>query len=245
MSYAQHLQQGLAIGQSMANKGGGGGGTSTTTQNIPDELKPLASAYTSKAIDLGNQGYVPYTAQRYADLNGLQYQGIGMAANRALNGSQTIDNAESSLNQMISGQQNPYLDANVNRALDSVQGRVNSQFSGSNYGTTANQETLARSLGDTAASMYGNAYESDANRRLNAIGQAQTFGNQAYQDASQLRSAGQQLQDQLQQQYDFNYQQFQDQQNLPYRQLAAMSGVFGSNLGGSSTTTSSQNSGGK
>ena len=244
MSYAQKLHQGIDPLRSMANGGGGSsGGSSTTVQSIPAELKPLATAYTNKAIELGNQSYTPYMGQRYAGFTNPQYQGMGMVADRALNGSQTVNNAENSLNQMISGQQNPYLDANVNRALDAVQGRVNSQFGGSNYGTTANQETLARSLGDTAASMYGNAYESDANRRLSAIGQAQTFGNQAYQDASQLMGIGQQMQDQLQNQYDFNYQQFQEQQNLPYKHLAAQSGVFGSNLGATSTTQ--QSSGGK
>ena len=243
MSYAQKLHQGIDPLRSMANGGGGsGGGTSTTVQSIPDELKPLASAYTSKAIDLSNQGYVPYSGQRYADLNGMQNQGINMAANRALSGSQTVNNAEQNLNGMMSNQENPYLRGMVDTAMDAAMGKVNSQFSGSNYGSTAHQATLANSVMSAANPLLSNAYESDQNRRMSAIGMAPTFGNQAYQDAAQLRSAGQQLQDQAQQGLDFNYQQFQEQQNLPYKQLGAMSGVFGSNLGGTSTTT--QNSGG-
>ena len=235
-----------AGGRRILCKGGGGsGGTSTTVQSIPDELKPLASAYTSKAINLGNQGYTPYTGQRYEDLNPTQNYALGMIQNRAAGGSGTINNAENNLNQMIGGSSNPYLDSAVNKSLNDVQSRVNSQFSGNNYGSTAHQETLARSLGDTDASMRAGAYDADQARRMQAIGMAPTFGNQAYQDASQLMNAGQIQQDQAQQQKDFDYSQFQDQQNLPYKQLAAMSGVFGSNLGGASTTSQQSKSGGK
>ena len=225
--------------------GGGGGGDSTTVQEIPAELKPLASAYTKKAIGLSDQPFSPYTGQRFEALNPTQYAGIGAIQNRALYGDPTMANAEANLNQVIGGQQNPYLDQAVNSALGQVQGRVNSQFSGANFGNTAHQETLARVLGDQANNMYANAYDADQARRLQAISQAPTFGNQAYTDASQLLSAGQVMQDQGQQARDFAYQQYQEGQDLPYKQLAAMSGVFGSNLGGVSRTTSSGGGGGK
>ena len=133
----------------------------------------------------------------------------------------------------------------VNKAMGNVQSRINSQFSGNNYGSTAHQETLQTGLGDIANQMYGSQYQNDQANRLSAISQAPTFGNQAYTDASKLMAAGQTLQDDAQQNYDFGYQQFQDQQNLPYKNLAAMSGVFGSNLGGSSTTTQQSSGGGK
>jgi hypothetical protein len=219
--------------------GSGGGGSSTTKQEIPEELKPLASAYTNKAINLGNQQFTPYSGQRYADLNPTQNSALEMIQNRATNGSATIGNAETNLNQMIDGESNPYLDGAVDRALGQVQSRVNSQFGGNNYGTTAHQETLARALGDQANSMYYGAYDADQGRRMQAIGMAPTFGNQAYQDAGQMLNAGQILQDQAQQGKDFDYEQFQEQQNLPYKQLAAMSGVFGTNLGSTSTTQQS------
>lgn len=227
--------------------GGGGGGTSTTVQNIPDELKPLATAYTNKAIGLSNTNYQPYTGQRYADLNSIQNTGLQSTINRAVNGSATMNNAESNLNSMMSNQENPYLRGMVNSAMDAAQGRVLSQFGGSNYGSSANQEQLAQQLIAAANPLLSSAYEADQNRRMQAINSAPTFGNQAYQDASQLMNAGQVLQDQNQQNLDFNYQQFQEAQNNPYKQLAAMGGVFGSNLGGSSTTTSNQqsSSGGK
>ena len=222
---------------------GGGGGSSVTTQSVPEELKPLATAYTNKAIGLSNQGYVPYTGQRYADLNATQNAGIDAITQRATQGSQTVNNAEGQLNNIIAGgNTNPYLDQMVNRAQDSVRSQFNTgAVNSGSFGNSGLQEQFANQLGDVATSMYGQAYDQDRARQMQGIGMAQQFGNQAYQDASQLLNAGQIQQDQSQQNADFNYQQFTDQQNLPYKQLAAMSGVFGSGLGGSTT----QSSGGK
>lgn len=221
------------------HKGGGGGGSSTTTQNIPTELKPLAKAYASKAMDLGQQSYNPYTSNRFADLNGTQQQGLDMIQQRAMGGSQTMNNAEAALNQNIQGgQTNPYLDQMVGKAQDSVRSQFNTgAVSSGSFGNSGLQEQFANNLGDVASQMYGQAYEGDRARQMQSIGMAQQFGNQAYQDAGQLLNAGQVQQDQAQQGLDFNYQQFQEQQDLPYKQLAAMSGVFGTNLGASSTTT--------
>lgn len=231
-------------GRVVCGGGGGGDGESKTIQSIPDELKPLASAYTNKAINLGNQGYEPYGGQRYADLNTTQQLGIGTIQDRALNGSSTMRNAEQALNQTIQGGANPYLDAMVGKAQASVLGSANAAGARSgSFGNSGIAEQAAKQLGDVATNMYGSAYESDANRRLQAINSAPTFGNAAYADGQQLLNAGQIMQDQKQNNLDFNYQQFQDATNLPYKQLASMAGVFGSNLGSSSTTT--QSGGGK
>jgi len=220
--------------------GGGGGGSSTTVQSIPEELKPLATAYTSKAVGLSDQPYVPYTGQRYEPLNATQNLGIQSIQNRALNGGATLNNAESNLNQMMSGGSNPYLDAMYNKAARNVVSnyQVADRGSGS-FGNSGLQESLGTGLADLATGMYGNAYAQDQNNRLQAIGMAPTINQAAYQPASQLLNAGQILQDQAQQNKDFAYQQFQEKQDLPYKQLAAMSGVFGSNLGSTSTTQQS------
>lgn len=224
--------------------GGGGGGTSTTTQSIPDELKPLASAYTDKAIDLSNQGYTPYTGQQYADLNNTQNQAISMIQDRAQNGSQIMDSANSALTVMLSDQTNPYLDSMVNQAQQNVIQNYNTaNVNSGSFGNSGLQEALAKGLSDTATTMYGNAYNTDQANKLSALGMAQSYGNQDYTDAAQMLSAGQLQQDTTQNNLNAQYQSYLDEQNLPYKQLAAMSGVFGTNLGGTSTTNS--DSGGK
>lgn len=225
--------------------GGGGGGQSTTVQSIPDELKPLASAYTQTAIGLNNTPYQAYGGQRFADLNGVQMAALNATADRAMQGSQTIDNAESQLNQIIAGgNTNPYLDQMVGKAQDSVRSGYNTAAVNSgSFGNAGLAEQAGRQMGDVATQMYGQAYDQDRARQMQGIGMAQQFGNQAYTDAQQLMNAGQTLQDQQQQGLDFRYQQAMEAQNDPYKKLAAMSGVFGTNLGQSASTT--QSGGGK
>ena len=219
--------------------GGGQGAPSTTTQNIPEELKPLAAKYSQDAIALSNTGYTPFTGQRFADLNSTQNAAIGAIQYRATNGSQTINNAEGQLNNIIAGgNTNPYLDSMVGRAQDSVRSQFNTgAVNSGSFGNSGLQEQFQKGLGDVATQMYGQAYDGDRARQMQGIGMAQQFGNQAYTDANQLLNAGQLQQDQAQQQADFGYQQFQDQQNDPYKKLAAMGGVFQSAPGQSSTTT--------
>lgn len=225
--------------------GGGGGGQSTTVQSIPDELKPLASAYTNTAIGLNNTPYQSYGGQRYADLNGVQMAALNQTADRAMNGSATVNNAEGQLNNIISGgNTNPYLDQMVGRAQDSVRSGFNTAAVNSgSFGNSGLQEQYTKQLGDVATQMYGQAYDGDRARQMQAIGMAPQFGNQAYTDAQQLMNAGQTIQDQSQQYLDFQYQQSMEARDDPYRKLAAMGGVFGSNLGQSASTT--QSSGGK
>lgn len=220
----------------------GGGGDSTTTQNIPDELKPLAARFTQDAMKISDTPYQAYQGQRFADLNGTQMAGLDQITQRATNGSATINNAEQALNQNIKGgQTNPYLDQMVGKAQDSVRSQFNTgAVNSGSFGNAGLQEQFAGQLGDVATSMYGNAYETDKARQMQSIGMAQQFGNQAYTDAGQLLNAGQVQQDQAQQQKDFGYQQFQDQQNDPYKKQAMMAGVFGAAPGQSSTTTNQQ-----
>lgn len=223
----------------------GGGGSTTTTQSIPDELKPLASAYAGKAMNLSNQPYNPYPWEmRFSGLDKDQSAGLDMIKNRAQNGSQTIDNAEAALNRNIQGgQTNPYLDQMVGKAQDSVRSQFNTgAVNSGSFGNSGLQEQFQNGLSDTAAQMYGQAYEGDKSRQMQSISMAQQFGNQDYADAEQLLKSGQVKQDESQQLLDFWYQQNQDAENLPYKQLAAMSGALDSNMGG--TSVSKQKGGG-
>lgn len=219
--------------------GGGGGGTSTTQMTIPDELKPAAQSLSKIATQVGNTSYTPYAGQGVADLNGYQTQGMNLVANRALNGSQTMNNAEGSLNQFIQGgQTNPYLDKMVQKAQDSVMSNMNTAMANSgSFGNSGVQQATAQGLGDVATQMYGNAYNTDQANRMQAIGMAQTFGNQAYQDASQLMNAGQTAYNNAQDKLDFNYQQYQNQTDYPIKQLGALSGVISGNSGSTTTQT--------
>lgn len=208
----------------------GDGGDQRTTQEIPAELKPLAERYTELGLDLSNTPWAPYTGTRYAGLSEGQEAGIASAMDRA-RGSQSAD----TLKQMMSAGPNPYLDEMVSRAQDSVTSAFNtSSVNSGSFGNSGLQEQFAKQLGGVATDIYGGAYDADQNRRLQAANQA--FG-QDMATTQQLLNVGQLQQDQAQQGLDFDYSQFQEQQNDPYKKLAGISGVFGSYPGGSTTTS--------
>ncbi len=219
--------------------GGGGGSTSTSTPVIAEEFKPLANLYTQQATQLANTPWQAYGGQRYADLNNTQNAGIGMIQDRAMNGSATMGNAESSLNRFIQGgNTNPYLDSMVQKAQDSVKSNFNtSAVNSGSFGNSGLQQQYAAGLTDVATQMYGNAYNTDQANRMQAIGMAPTFGNAAYQDAGQLLNAGNLQQQQQQNNLDFGFQQYQDAQNTPYKKLQTIGGVVGQAQGSTSTTS--------
>lgn len=226
--------------------GGGGGGSSTTQNSIDARFDPLIDYATQAAKGVQESGYTPYTGQRYADLNSTQQAGLSAITNRATNGDPTMTQANQTLQQTLAGgNTNPYLDSMVQKAQTGVMGNMAAlQARSGSFGNSGIAEQGAKQMGDIATSMYGNAYNTDRANQMAALQLAPTYGNQAYTDAEQLMKAGQTVQNQDQQQKDFNYQQFTDQQNLPYKQMAAYSGLLGSSgATGSSTTT--QSGGGK
>lgn len=271
----------------------GGGSTSSTTQSIPTELKPLAAAYSNKAMELSNQPYQSYGGNQVAYLNDYQRLGADAIANRATGGDALMNQAGSTMkNALASGSaatslgnlgsnkyagQNPYLQQNIDAAMGDITRNYNDAIapglttqmvgsgsfgnSGAQAATQNSLNDLTKNLGNTASSMRMQDYtaqqglaENQLNRNLTAaqdyagrndqlksqyMNLAPTYANQAYTDATQLMNAGNAQQDNQQQVLDSQYQNWLDQQNDPYKKLAAMSGVFGSGLGNTATTKQS------
>ena len=225
--------------------GGGGGGNSSTVQEIPEELKPLASRYTQEATKMFDTPYQAYDGQRYAGMNSAQTTGLSMIANRATQGDALMNSGYQNVQDTLSGKYlnpdtNPYLKQNVQTAMDQAGGTINSQFNRPGaFGSTAHEGVMSQQLGNIASQAYGQNYDKERQNQLSAWNAAPTYGNAAYQDAAKLMDAGQTVQDEQQKGLDWNLQQFQDKQDYPYKNLSAASGVFGTNLGGTSHTTSS------
>ena len=237
-----------------------GGGSSTSSSQIayPDEIRPLLSNVANLSTQLYNKNWQGYGGQRYADLNITQQQALQGITDRATGGSDLWNQAQGNLQQMMGDQQNPYLDQQVANAQKSLVDSYNltakpqmeSAMVGSgSFGNSGlqqmqqqSQNQLQQNLGNVATQMYGNAYNTNQANRLAALGMAQGFANQDYADLNQLLNAGNTLQDQAQNNADFNYEQWQQQQDDPYKKLQAMTGVMNNTAG--STTTTNQ-SGGK
>lgn len=232
----------------MSGGGSGGGGGSTTTNSIDQRFNPLIDYATQAAGKVNNAGFTPYSGQRYEGLNTTQQAGMGMIADRAINGDATMNQAQSTLQQTLQGgQTNPYLDSMVNKAQGGVMANMGAlQARSGSFGNSGIAEQGAQQMGKIATDMYGAAYNTDKANQMQALGMAQSYGNQSYNDAAQLMKVGGQIQDQSQQNKDFQYNQFQEQQNLPYKQMAAYSGLLGSSGStGTSTTTPTGGGGGK
>lgn len=225
--------------------GGGGGGTSTssTQATIPDELKGAATALSNVATQVGNTPYQAYTGQGVADLNGYQNVALNQIAGQSQNNA-IQQQSESALSSMLGDQTNPYLDGLVQKAQDSVKSNFNTnQVNSGSFGNSGVQQTLAQGLGDVATQMYGNAYNTNQANKLQALGLQSGVQNSAYTNANQLLNAGNMVQNNAQDQLDFNYQQYLNQQDYPLKQMQALTGVLGQNMG--STTTTTQSGGGK
>jgi len=160
----------------------GGGSTSSTTQSIPNELKPLAAAYSDKAMDLANQPYQGYYGQQVADKNWWQAQGEQGITDRALGGdalmnqgSATMKNAlasgdaATSLGRLGTNQyagSNPYLQQNIDAAMgditrnynDAIAPGLTTQMVGSgSFGNSGAQAASQNSLNDLTKNLSNTA----------------------------------------------------------------------------------------
>lgn len=240
--YAQHIQQGLPIGKPMANGGGDDNSqpsttSSTQTKEIPAWAQPTAQDLLARGTVLSNTPYQTYQGQRIADMTAPQTTGMDMIQNRALNGSPEEAAARQNYTDTMSGKylspdSNPYLKGMVNTALNDVQGRVNSQFGGNNYGTTAHQETLQRGLSDAATNAYGQAYTQERDNQIKGQTMATQFGNMDYNNAQQLIGVGDIQRQEAQDVLNNQYADWTAQQNQPYRQLDVLANSLGAAVNG-------------
>lgn len=238
--------------------GGGGGGKSTTSQGLDPRLYPLVDTFTAQAQQVANAPWQGYSGDRFAGMNTDQSQALDMIRQQA--GSGVQGQAEGALGQFLQGgQENPYLTQQIAQAQSETADAYNRQVrpnqvmqavqSGS-FGNAnvmdaqAKQDSqLQQNLGNIASGMRFNAYNTDQANKMQALGMSPAIQQAGYTNAGQLLNAGNLQQNQAQDQADFAFQQFQEQQNDPYKKLQAMSGVFGTP--GFQTQTTTQSGGGK
>lgn len=123
-----------------------------------------------------------------------QITGLATGNPYLANATQQVSNLTTETNPFLAGfkgfdnQQNESLDAVYNRGANELQDRMNSQFGGSGRsGSGYHSQTTGNALGDYSASLYGNAYDADQNRKLQAL----QAGSNAYlgQGSQQMQAA--------------------------------------------------------
>jgi hypothetical protein len=177
----------------------------TTTVNEPPAfIQPYMQygAQQSRALyETGGPQYyegntvVPFSSQTERALGGME--------NRALQGSEVNNAAQDYATNTLTGAptsqfgagqnpyassanpygsaNNPYLDATFNKAADSVQNRLESQFAGSGRNIGASMPANSDMLSNLATQIYGGAYENERNRGLSYDQQQLGIGGQGYE----------------------------------------------------------------
>jgi hypothetical protein len=141
-------------------------------------------------------------------------QALGLTEQRALQGSPVNQAAQNYATNTLTGTptsqfgnvNNPYLDATFNRAADTIQNRLETQFAGSGRNVSASMPANTDMLTGLATQLYGGAYESERDRmaqdleqqrsrQFGVAGLAPTLAHQDYVDINALGGVGGQVED--------------------------------------------------
>lgn len=224
---------------------------------MPSWVQPYAAGYLQQAQNVADTPYQAYGGSLNAGFTPWQQQGLQAQAQRAVEGSPTMSAANTNLQSVLNGSflgNNPYLEAQIQAAQGDLVNSWNNtampqwskamQSSGSfgNTGVMAAQgnaaDALQKNLGRISSDMRFNAYNTERQNMMSALGMAPTFAQQDYADIDRLTQAGQAYQGQQQKELDTAYQQWQQAQQYPQQQLNVMRNALGGvNFGNTSTQT--------
>lgn len=174
----------------------------TTTVNEPPAfIQPYMQygAQQSRALyETGGPQY--YGGNTVVPFSDQTERALGLTEQRALQGSPVNQAAQSYATRTLNtaptsqfgsgpnpygGASNPYLDATFNKAADSVQQRLGTQFAGSGRNIEASRAVNADELNNLATGIYGGAYE---NERARQYGYETSERDRMAQDLDRQRS---------------------------------------------------------
>jgi hypothetical protein len=177
-----------------------------------------------------------------------QMQAYQLGTDRALQGNETVNQAESYAQDVLSGKylnSDPYNDAVFQNVQQKVQPAVNTQWSNSGrYGSQLHAGDLTDRL-TTAFSPYASQiYQSERGRMDGAMGMAPTFAQQDWTNLGALENVGKQKQDLAQQEIDDQVARWDYYANQPGAKLdeymARIMGNYGGTQSGTSTSKTKQ-----
>lgn len=222
--------------------GGGGGTTQTNTVQKSDPwsgVQPyLQNLFQGAQNRFEGGAYAgPYLGAQSTDTA----TALQMQADRARAGSPLTGAGQQSILSTIRGDylrpdSNPYLQGAVQQGLDQVKRNVSSQFRGDNYGSSANQEWLAKKLSDSALPIYAQNYQTERGRQLAATGMAPQFAAQDYADIDRLAAVGATRDARNQAEVEAG----QRKANADWEHLANFQRILGAAGGYGATTSSSE-----
>jgi hypothetical protein len=228
------------------SKGSNPQNVTTTTSSEPSQfIKPYYTQAINAAQDLYEYQNLPsfFPNNTYVDFSPETSTALQLASARAVQGNPLLGSSQAEINKVLSGDylnpsSNPYSKALFNQMAGDVTSQVQSQFSkAGRLGSSANQETLANSLGQLANQVYGNQYDRERQNQVAATQIAPQLGEMDYNDIARLQAVGQekealqmaQLQDAIAR-YDYSQQQ-------PYTKLNQYLASLGAAVPSTTLTT--------
>ena len=148
------------------SKGSNPTNVTTTTSAEPSEfIRPYYQQAIDSAQDL-YEGSTPnfFPNATYTDFSPETSTALNLATSRALSGNPLLNQSQTEASNILAGNyltpgSNPYSQALFNQMAGDVTSKVNSQFTkAGRFGSGANQEVLADSLGQLANQVYGDQY---------------------------------------------------------------------------------------
>ena len=227
--------------------------TSTSAPWAP--IQPYLQSGFSRAENLYQQGGPQYYPGQLVAGFGQDTTGaLDMYRNRATQGSPVAGAANQQITGTLQGDylgSNPYLDSMYDRAASGVTRNYQEAVAptiGAKFGMSgrsgsgaymnamdSSRDQLGRSLEGMAANMYGNAYNQERGRQMQAASIAPKTAELGYYDASQLMNVGQQSDDLRQRQIEADFNKYNFNQMRPYENLGRYMGYLGGDYGSQNT----------
>ena len=228
------------------SKGSNPSSVTTTTSTEPSEfIKPYYTQAINSAQELYENPNAPsfFPNNTYVDFAPETNTALQLASARAIQGNPLLGSSQQEINKILSGDyldptSNPYAQSVYNQMAGDVTSQVNSQFTNAGrFGSGANQEILARSLGELGNKFYGDQYNQERSNMVNATQIAPQLGEMDYNDIAKLQQIGQEkeslemakLQDAIAR-YDYD-------QTQPYQKLNQYLGSLGAAVPSNTLTT--------
>ena len=242
--------------------GGGGGGSSTTSTGIDESIKPYVTYGLEEAKRLYEApGAKFFQGKTYVSPSAATSEAIKLAAERARAGSPLTEAAQAETLGIIKGRGvNPFLEgalAGTNRQATEaytrgVQGLQSKASSMGRYGSNAMgqqvgqaQDIFGRNLAETSGQLAYQSAEAERNRQMAAVANAPAMAQADYADIDKLLKAGQAGESYDQKALQDAINRWNFEQTAPERKLAQFTNLFTSVPAGGTSTTTTQQQGGK
>ena len=223
----------VGVGTSLLGGSQQSGTTNQTTTSSPwSGVQPYLTDLFQKARNYQRGG--GYQGPYIAPQSPYTQQAIEQQANLAKSGG-LVGQAQTQLGKTIGGDyldpsSNPYLQSTLNELTGNALRATNQQFSGDNFGGSANQEWLTRNITNATAPYLSNLYSGERSNQLNALNLAPSL---QYANVNQLGQAGAQ-QDAYNQ---AAIQAAQQKAAQPFNLLSQYQQLISGQPGGTSTTS--------